>query len=83
MTNNKNVKHNTCKYQTVSPELNDPALRGLSMQYLTQLSMKSVLLINLNVLAIASTYLLNIEEHENFSTYKKENANYCWHFPIY
>ena len=25
----------------------------------------------------------HIPEHENFSAYKFENANYCWHFHIY
>ena len=28
-------------------------------------------------------FLLNIDEHENFSANKYENANYCWHFHIY
>ena len=49
----------------------------------TQLSMKFVLLINLNLLIIANSFLLNIAEHENFSANKYENVNYCWHFHIY
>ena len=28
-------------------------------------------------------FLPDIAEHENFSAYKYENANYCWHFHIY
>ena len=46
-------------------------------------SMKFVLLINLKLLTIANSFLLNIAEHENFSANKYENANYCWHFHIY
>ena len=42
----------------------------------TQLRMKLVLLINLKLLIITNSLLLNIAEHENFS------ANYCWHFHI-
>ena len=42
----------------------------------TQLSMKFVLLINLKLLTIANSSLLNIAEHETFSAYKYENANY-------
>ena len=42
----------------------------------TQLSMKFVLLINLKLLIIANSILLNIAEHENFSASKYENANY-------
>ena len=49
----------------------------------TQLSMKFVQLINLKLLIIANSFLLNIAEHENFSANKYENANYCWHFHIY
>ena len=49
----------------------------------TQLSMKFVLLINLKLLAIEKSFLLNIAEHENFSANKYENANYCWHFHIF
>ena len=44
----------------------------------TQLSMKFVLLINLRLLIIAIFFLLNIEEHENFSANIYENANYCY-----
>ena len=46
----------------------------------TQLSMKFVLLINLKLLTIANSFLLNIGEHENFSANKYGN---CWHFHIY
>ena len=49
----------------------------------TQLSMKFVRLINLKLLTIANSFLLNTAEHENFSANKYENANYCWHFHIY
>ena len=49
----------------------------------TQLSMKFVLLINLNLLTMANRFLLNIAKHESFSANKYENANYCWHFHIY
>ena len=49
----------------------------------TQLSMKFFMLINLKLLTIANSFLLNIAEHENFSANKYENANYCWHFHIY
>ena len=44
--------------------------------------MKFFMLINLNLLTIANSFLLNIAEHENFSAKKYENANYCWHFHI-
>ena len=49
----------------------------------TQLGMKFVLLINLKLLTITNSFLLNIAEHENFSAYTYENANWCWHFHIY
>ena len=49
----------------------------------TQLSMKFSLLINLKLLTIANSFLLNIAEHENFSANKYENANYSWHFHIH
>ena len=42
----------------------------------TQLSIKFVLLIDLKLLTIANSFLLNITEHENFSANKYENANY-------
>ena len=41
----------------------------------TQISMKFVLLINLKILAMAISFLLNIAEHEHFSANKYENAN--------
>ena len=40
----------------------------------TQLSMKFVLLINLILLTIANSFLLNIVEHENFSAIKYESS---------
>ena len=49
----------------------------------TQLSMKFALLINLKLLTVANSFLLNVAEHENFSANIYENANYCWHFHIY
>ena len=62
---------------TAGPEV----IKGFSCS--TQLSMKFVLLMNLKLLAIANSFLLNIPEHENFSANKYENANCCWHFHIY
>ena len=41
----------------------------------TQLSIKFVLLINLKLLAIANSFLLNIAEQEHFSANKYENVN--------
>ena len=41
-----------------------------------------VLLINLELLAVANSFLVNIAEHENFSASKYINANCCWHFHI-
>ena len=38
--------------------------------------MKIALLINLKLLIIANSFLLNIAEHENISAYRYENANY-------
>ena len=35
------------------------------------------MLINLKLLTMPNSFLLNIAEHENFSAYKYENANYC------
>ena len=49
----------------------------------TQLSMKFVLLINLKLLTILNSFLLNIAEHENFSANTYENANFSWHFHMY
>ena len=49
----------------------------------TQLSMKLVLLINLKLLTMANSFLLNIAEHEIYSANKYENANKSWHFHIY
>ena len=48
-----------------------------------QAGMKFVMLINLELLKIVNSFLLNIAEHENFSANIYENANYCWHFHIY
>ena len=45
--------------------------------------MKFVLLINIKLLYIAISFLLNIAEHENLYANKYENANFCWHFHIY
>ena len=50
---------------------------------LTQLSMKFVPLINLKVLTITISVLLNTAEHEIFSANKYENSSYCWHSHIY
>ena len=44
----------------------------------TWVNMKFVLLINLKLLTIANSFLLNIAEHENFSAYK-----YCLHFHFF
>ena len=48
----------------------------------TQLSMKFFMLINLKLLTMPNSFLLNIAEHENVSANKYENANNCWHFHI-
>ena len=40
--------------------------------------MKFFMLINLRLVTIANSFLLNIAEHENFSANKYENANFCW-----
>ena len=48
----------------------------------TQMSMKFALLINIKLLTIANSLLLNIAEHELFSANKYKNAN-SWHFHIY
>ena len=45
--------------------------------------MKFVLLINLKLLTIARSFLLNIAKHEIFSANKYENANNSWYFHIY
>ena len=54
--------------------------------------MKFVLFINIKLLNIEMSFLLNIAEHEKFSANKyenanfifiNENANFCWHFHIY
>ena len=50
---------------------------------MTQLSVKFVLQINLRLLTVANSFLLNIAEHDNFFANKYENANYCWYFHIY
>ena len=49
----------------------------------TQMSMKVFVLINLKLLTMPNSFLLNIAGHENFSANKYENANYCWHFRIF
>ena len=48
----------------------------------TQLNMKFDLLINLKLLTIANSLVLNIAEHENYSANKYEYASYCCHFHI-
>ena len=50
---------------------------------LNSLSMNFVLLINLKLLTIANSFLLNIAEHDIFFANKYENANFIWHFHIY
>ena len=42
----------------------------------TQLSMKFFMLINLKLLTMPNSFLLNRSEHENFSANEYENANY-------
>ena len=44
--------------------------------YSTQLSMKLILLINLKVLTLANSFLLNLSDHENLSANKYENAKF-------
>ena len=41
------------------------------------------MLINLKLLTIANSFLLNTAENEIFSVNKYENANNSWHFHIY
>ena len=43
----------------------------------TQLSLKFAPLINLKILTIVNSFMLNISENENFSANKYENDNYC------
>ena len=86
MTKQMNARLQT-KSQNRRKTLADPVWSGPEVVKLllcsTQLSMKFVLLINLKLLTIANSVLLNISEHENFSANQYENANYCWHFYIY
>ena len=49
----------------------------------TQLSTKFFMLINLKLLTMANSSLLNIAENEIFPVNKYENANNSWHFHIY
>ena len=48
----------------------------------TQLSVKFLMLINLKLLTMPNSFLLNITKHEHFPANKYENAKY-WHFHIY
>ena len=63
--------------------------RGLGFEVIklllcsTQLSMKFFMLINLLLLRIVNSFLLNIVEHEYLSANKYENAIYCSQFHIY
>ena len=57
--------------------------RGYKTFFLLNSVSMFALLINLKILAVALFYLLNIAEHETFSTNKYENTNYCWHLHIY
>ena len=50
---------------------------------LLRLSMNFVPLINLKLLTIANSFLLNTAEHDIFPANKYENANFSWHFHIY
>ena len=45
--------------------------------------MKFVLLIYLRLLIIANSFLLNIAEHENFFSYKYENAKFSGFFFVF
>ena len=54
----------------------DLEVKKLFFSCSAQVSMKFVLLINLKLLTIANSFLLNIAEHENFSANKYENANF-------
>ena len=51
--------------------------------YSAQVSMKFVLLLNLKLLTIVNSFLLNIDKHENVFANKYKSANYCWNFHIY
>ena len=81
------------------------ALRPRGYKIFFKLSMKFFQLMNLKLLTIANSFLLNIDEispanesqitnnckffllniddHNNFSANKYDNANYCWRFHIY
>ena len=70
----------TTMYFTVSMFLlTDSGSPGLEIIKLsscsTELSIKFFMLINLQLLTIANSFLLNIAEHENFSANKYGNAN--------
>ena len=67
----------TCVFSSPGPDV----LKLFSCS--TQLSMKFFVLINLKLLTIAISFLLNLAEHGMFSVNKYDNANYCWHFHIY
>ena len=53
----------------------DPEVIKLFFSCSTQLSMIFFMLINLKLLKMPNSFLLNIAEHGNFSANKYENAN--------
>ena len=46
-------------------------------------SAERAILINLKILTIAHSFLLNVGEHEHFSANEYENVNYCCHFSYF
>ena len=70
-----------CMLMPVCPNTGPKVIKTFFM--LNSAVLKFFMLINLKLLIIANSFLLNIAEHDNFSAYKYENANYFWHFHIY
>ena len=66
------INANTMVPKTLCTHLAPKVIKLFSCS--TQVSMKFVLLINLNLLTTANSFLLNRAEHENFSANKYKNA---------
>ena len=66
------INANTIVPKTLCTHLAPKVIKLFSCS--TQVSMKFVLLINLNLLTTANSFLLNRAEHENFSANKYKNA---------
>ena len=62
----------------LSPPSKDPGPEVIKLfSCSTQMSMKFFMLINLKLLKIVNSFLLNIEEHKNFTVNKYENFLLC------